>query len=92
VALISCDDGTSRIYEVVTGKELQVLNGHKDRVLSAVFSSDGFSVLTASMDSTARIFEVSTGKQLQVLKGHKDYVMSAVFSQDGKLALTRVQS
>ena len=87
-ALTACRDNTARIYEVATGKELQVLKEHTSNVTSAVFSSDGKLALTASRDSTARIFEVATGKELQVLKGHTGWVNSAVFSPDGTLALT----
>jgi WD40 repeat protein len=39
-------DSTARIFEVSTGKQLQVLKGHKDYVMSAVFSQDGKLALT----------------------------------------------
>ncbi len=88
LALTASYDNTARIYEVSSGKELQVLNGHTYNVRSAVFSPDGKLALTASLDSTARIYEVSSGKELQVLSGNTSFVNSAVFSPDGKLALT----
>jgi WD40 repeat protein len=88
LALTASIDNTARIYEVSSGKELQVLSGHTSSVNSAVFSPDGKLALTASNDKTARIYEVSTGKELKVLSGHSKYVTSAVFSTDGKLALT----
>jgi WD40 repeat protein len=88
LALTASWDNTARLYELSTGKELQVLSGHTNHVNSAVFSPDGNLALTASSDSTARIYEVSTGKERQVLRGHKSSVNSAVFSPDGKLALT----
>jgi WD40 repeat protein len=89
LALTASYDQTARIYEVSTGKELQVLSGHTpNEVNSAVFSPDGKLALTATNDKTARIYEVSTGKELQVLSGHANWVKSAVFSPDGKLALT----
>ena len=88
LALTASNDNTARIFEVATGKELQVLSGHMSWVISAVFSPDGKLVLTASLDNTSRIFEVATGKELQVLSGHTDLVNSAVFSPDGTLALT----
>jgi len=88
LALTASYDNTSRIYEVASGKELQVLSGHTIDVNSAVFSPDGKLALTASGDKTARVFEVATGKELQLLRGHTFIVNSAVFSPDGKLALT----
>jgi WD40 repeat protein len=88
LALTASGDKTARIYEVSSGKELQVLSGHTSPITSAVFSPDDKLVLSASSDNTARIYEVSRGKVLQVLSGHTDFVRSAVFSPDGKLALT----
>jgi WD40 repeat protein len=64
LALTASWDGTVRLWEVSTGKELQVLSGHTWSVNSAVFSPDGKWILTASVDSTARIWEVSTGKEI----------------------------
>jgi WD40 repeat protein len=76
LALTASWDNTARLYELSTGKELQVLSGHTNHVNSAVFSPDGNLALTASSDSTARIYEVSTGKERQVLRGHKSSVNS----------------
>jgi WD40 repeat protein len=87
--LTASSDHTARIYEVSTGKELQVLSNHIDEVNSAVFSPDGKFALTSSLDGTASIYEVSNGKELHMLKGgHRDELLSAVFSPDGKMALT----
>src|SRR4051812_24768173 len=58
--------------------------GHTNYVNSAVFSSDGKYVLTASFDKTARLWDATTGKELRQFKGHTNYVTSAVFSSDGK--------
>jgi WD40 repeat protein len=89
LALTASNDNTARIWDVSTGKELQVLIGNNYCIESAVFSPDGQLVLTtARWDKTARIFEVATGKERQVLSGHNQRVNSAVFSLDGKLALT----
>ena len=88
LALTASWDETARVFEVATGKELQVLSGHTSSINSAVFSPNGKLALTASDDGTARVFDVATGKELQVLSSHTGWVNSAVFSPDGKLALT----
>ena len=61
---------------------------HEGGVLSAQFSADGKTVLTASCDKTARLWDVASGKELRVLRGHEDRVNSAQFSADGKTVLT----
>jgi WD40 repeat protein len=85
--LTASNDKTARIFDVVTGKELQVLSGHKNELRSAVFSTDGKLVLTASNDKTARIYDVTTGSE-QLLFEHNTSVRAAFFSSDCKLALT----
>jgi WD40 repeat protein len=88
LALTASDDFTARIYDVATGKELQILRGHTSWILKAVFSPDSNLVLTASGDYTSRIYEVATGREFQILRGHTSWINSAVFSPDGNLALT----
>ena len=86
--LTASEDSTARVFDLATGKELQVLSGHTSSINSAVFSPDGKLALTASDDMTSRIYEAATGKELQVLRGHTSSLRSAVFSPDGKLVLT----
>ena len=56
---------------------------HEDVVVSAVFSSDGRYVVTASGDNTSKIWSVETGDCLQTLS-HEDGVWFAEFSPDGR--------
>ncbi len=48
-------DNTAKIWDAVSGKELQTLRGYV--VNSAAFSSDGKRVVTGSMDNTAKIWD-----------------------------------
>ena len=80
-------DGAVRIWEAATGKEVRVLTGHTNRVVSAVFSPDGRRILTASWDGTARIWDLATGKELFGLPDPRFSVASAVFSKDGSRVL-----
>jgi WD40 repeat protein len=59
---------------------LKTLQGHSDRISSAVFSPDGALVLTGSGDSTAKIWSCDSGECLKTLQGHSGDVNSAVFS------------
>ena len=65
-----------------------MLRGHEGSVVSAAFSADGSSVVTASYDRTARLWEAGTGKELAVLRGHEGSVWSAAFGADGNRVVT----
>jgi WD40 repeat protein len=60
-------DRAVRVWDVASGREVHVLKGHTDRVVSACFSPDGKRILTASLDGTARLWETRTGKEQLVL-------------------------
>jgi len=81
-------DGTARIWDAATGKELMVLRGHQLSLWSAVFSPDGSRIVTTSADKTARIWDVATGEQLMVLRGQGLSLWSAAFSPDGSRIVT----
>ncbi len=81
-------DHTARMWDVKTGKEVQVFKGHNDRVMEGAFSPDGKWVVTGSADHTARLWDAATGKEVRVFTGHTDQVQSVAFSPDGKQVLT----
>ena len=56
-------DQTARIWDAATGQELRQLTGHTAGVLSAAYSPDGKTIVTASADQTARIWDAATGQE-----------------------------
>jgi len=88
-------DGTARVWDAATGKELRQFEGHTGWVLSVAFSPDGRQVLTGSgnpfertSDNTARLWDAATGQELRRFEGHTDPVTSVAFSPDGRQVLT----
>ena len=78
------EDGTAKIWDAATGKELLTLKASTNRGVNGVdFSPDGKTLATADADSTARIWDVATGKELMTLNGHTDRVQCVDFSPDG---------
>jgi small GTP-binding protein len=77
-------DGTVRLWDAASGRELSVLEGHKDWVLSVSWSGDG-RVVSGGSDGTVRLWDAASGRELSVLKGHKGRVWSVSWSADGRV-------
>ena len=76
------------LYEaVLQQRELAVLEGHGERVLSAAFNGDGVRLVTAAEDGTVRLWDAN-GQPLAVLQGHGGAVRRAAFSPDGARVVT----
>jgi len=68
--------------------ELVLPVGHTHGVMSANYSPDQKTIVSASWDRTAKIWEAGTGKLLRTLEGHKYNVNSASYSPDNKTIVT----
>jgi WD40 repeat protein len=67
--LTTSKDYTARVWDAATGREIAVLRGDEDDLLSAFFSPDGTCIVTIGLRS-ARIWDAATGKMISVLQGN----------------------
>jgi dipeptidyl aminopeptidase/acylaminoacyl peptidase len=84
-------DDSARVWEVSTGREVHHLQGHTHGVNTALFSSDGKQIVTASADGTVRVWDTLSGQVLLVLEnlsgGRLGWVNSAAFSPDNRYVI-----
>jgi WD40 repeat protein len=78
----------ARIWNVETGDQQALLQGHSGVVVNVAFSPDGTHVLTGSQDKTARLWDGESGKQLFALRNHQFGNVQVAFSRDGKKMAT----
>ena len=84
-----CSDGTVRLWDTVSGKELWMSRGDTGiawsvALWSVAFSPDGQRLASASQDHTVKIWNASDGQELRTIRGHTEVVMSLALSPDGQ--------
>jgi WD40 repeat protein len=77
-------DGTARVWEVATGRQLFVLRGHTDTLTDAAFSPDGTRIATAGIDRYVTLWDAATGQPIQQLPTDSG-TNNLAFSPDGRL-------
>jgi WD40 repeat protein len=79
---------SARLWDLASGKERAVLNGHAWSVTYLAFSPNGKLLASGGNDNTARIWDVETGVQIASLTGHKTGVVQLAFTPDGRTLVT----
>jgi WD40 repeat protein len=77
-------DGTVRVWETASGREVLNLEGHAGEVRGVVFRPDGRQLASAGEDRTVKLWDAATGKNLQTLPGHTGAVGGVAYSPDGQ--------
>lgn len=76
-------DGTLRLWEPHTGRELATLRGHDGAVIDCVFTPDASTIVSASADGTLKLWDVATSAVRGTLAGHAGPLTSCAISADG---------
>jgi hypothetical protein len=81
------NDGTIRIWDTVTYRELNTIRGHVGSILGVAYSPDGRTLTSAGSDNTMTLWEAATGRVLHTLHWgqHDEQVWGVAFSPDGRL-------
>jgi WD40 repeat protein len=82
-------DGSARIWDAATGKEIGALKGHRGPVTALAFAPDASKLLTGSLDGTARLWDVRSGKPVGAPLVSPDGLLGVAFAPDGGSIFTR---
>jgi RNA polymerase sigma factor (sigma-70 family) len=77
-------EGTIRLREATTGREVRALKGHEKWVGYAIFSPDGQRLVSTGGDDTLRVWDVANGRQLHKFNGGGAHTRSLAFSPDNR--------
>jgi tetratricopeptide (TPR) repeat protein len=78
------NDGTVKLWDVDSGREVRTLRGHTAAVRSVAFDPGGTRLASAGADGTVRLWDLSGGQELHTLRGHKGPVLSVAFHAGGR--------
>jgi WD40 repeat protein len=81
-------DGSVRLWDAATGRQLQVLRGSGQGVHGVAISADGKLALSGDADGTVRLWDLDTADELVRYEGHTAAVTAVAFSPDGKQILS----
>lgn len=77
-------DGTVRIWDIRTGRELRCLRSRGSRVFAVAFSADGRRVISGWEDGYVRSWDISGDCSRAVLPHQEEKLTSVSFSPDGR--------
>jgi WD40 repeat protein/beta-lactamase regulating signal transducer with metallopeptidase domain len=82
--IAAASGSTVRLWDVASGKELSLLEGHRRTPATIVLSPDGKTVVSWAPDRTVRRWEAGTGKPLGAMAAPAG-TTHAAFSPDGRI-------
>ena len=82
-ALSGSTDGTVRLWDVATGRELRKLQEFVGNIVGVAFSPDGRRAVAGCYDKTLRLWDLESGQELKKLAGHTEPPNRVAFSPDG---------
>src|SRR5262249_16913589 len=94
ILISGSNDGTVRLWETASGKEVRVLEGHRKGISGIALTPDGQTLASGSYDLTLKLWDMGNGKELRSLADAptaSDFVSAltpAGFSADGKTLIT----
>jgi WD40 repeat protein len=84
----SSDDQIIRLWDIQNNLCSKSLIGHKGRIFSLAYSSDGQLLFSGSSDRTAKLWDIQTGQCLETFCGHTSWVWSVVLSSCNHILAT----
>ena len=85
------DDGTVRLWELLSGRELRKFagnGGHVGRVFDVAVSPNSRTVLSGGVDKTAKLWDLASGQLIRSFEGHTESVETVAIAPDGRTAVT----
>jgi len=80
-------DGTLKLWDIATGKELRKFPGHASGVIGVAFSPDGHTAVSGGYDRALKRWDIATGKELGTVTVQSSSMLHMALSPNGQMAL-----
>jgi DNA-binding beta-propeller fold protein YncE/predicted Ser/Thr protein kinase len=87
-ALSGAEDNTVKLWEVVTGRQIQTFTGLDSQPISVALSPDGNHLVSESSNGHVRLWNVESGQAVRTFERRSEAVLASTFSPDGKYVLS----
>lgn len=72
-----------RLWDIETGQELMLQDGHHKETHGITFHPDGALVVTGDYSGVGHVWDLRSGKSIWVLQGHTNKIVCADFHPNG---------
>ena len=81
--IISGSEDTSvRLWDAISGVELETLRGHISPVYTVAFSADGAFIASGGQDRTIQLWDANSGTKITTISTHEGPVLTVAFTPD----------
>ena len=87
-ALSGAHNNTIKLWEVVTGREIQTFHDLTEQPISVALSPDGERLVSETSNGVVRLWDVDSGESIRTFEKHSEAVLGATFSPGGKYVLS----
>lgn len=87
-AITAAGDANLRIWNLKTGKQMQLLSGHTRCIRALALSKDEHFIFSGGDDQVVKRWEIDLEQHGDALLGHKDEITALAASRDGRLVVS----
>ncbi|MCX6583292.1 MAG: NACHT domain-containing protein [Candidatus Aminicenantes bacterium] len=92
LVLSASEDGSLKLWDQKSGREIRSFHGHNDKVTCCAFSADGKKVVSGSWDNTLRLWDVGCDKEIHSFARDQFHISSCAFSPNGLMVVSTSDS
>ncbi|HKL89076.1 MAG TPA: protein kinase, partial [Salinibacter sp.] len=87
-ALSGASGNAIKLWEVVTGRQIQTFEGLTEQPISVALSPNSEKLVSETSDGIVRLWDVDSGDAIRTFEEHSEAVLGSTFSPDGEYVIS----